>query len=130
MRLPEYLATAIEQVSPGGSSSTLTAASRELTQRYKSADFATPAVHTFLDRSAYLTVRFSATFAANIRVLSELRRLAPDVEISSLLDLGASPGTSLFAAAEIFPSLASATLLEADPHCLHLGHGLRGVRTG
>jgi ribosomal protein RSM22 (predicted rRNA methylase) len=124
MRLPEYLATAIEQVSPGGSSSTLTAASRELTQRYKSANFATPAVHTFLDRSAYLTVRFPATFAANMRVLSELRRLAPQVEICSLLDLGAGPGTALFAAAEIFPSLTSATLLEADPHWLHLGKKL------
>jgi ribosomal protein RSM22 (predicted rRNA methylase) len=65
-----------------------------------------------------------------MRVLSELRRLAPQVEISSLLDLGAGPGTALFAAAEIFPSLTSATLLEADPQWLHLkkelGDHLRG----
>ena len=90
MRLPEHLATAIEQVSPGPRPSTLAAASRGLTHRYKNANFTSPAVHSSADRSAYLAVRFPATFAANMRVLSELRRLAREIEVSSLLDLGAS----------------------------------------
>jgi len=124
MRLPEYLSAAISQFRSGAGSSAVAAASRELTRRYKSASFATPAVNSSADRSAYLAARFPATFAANFRVLSELRRLAPQVEISTLLDLGAGPGTSSFAAAEILSGLASATLVEADPQWIHLGKQL------
>jgi ribosomal protein RSM22 (predicted rRNA methylase) len=120
MRLPDYLSTAVQQAS-SGAASTVAAASRELTHRYKSAKFTAPVVHTSTDRSAYLAVRFPATFSANLRVFSELLRLAPNVPISSLLDLGAGPGTSMFAAAEVFSGLISATLVEADPQWLRLG---------
>lgn len=124
MRLPEYLSTAVAQFGSGTVSSAVAAASRELTQRYKNASFTSPAVNSSADRSAYLAVRFPATFAVNMRVLSELRRLAPEAKVSSLLDLGAGPGTSLFAAAEVFSELASATLVEADPQWLRLGKQL------
>lgn len=121
MRLPSYLNSAIEDLSPYVGASPLAAASRQLTQRYKSAEFTTPAVRGPADRSAYLAARFPATFAANMHVFSELRRRAEQAEISSLLDLGAGPGTSLFAAAEIFPDLSQATLLEADPQWIQFG---------
>lgn len=124
MRLPEYLTNAIAQFGSGDRPSALAVASRELTHRYKTASFSTPAIHSSADRSAYLAVRFPATFAVNVRVLSELRRLAPEAKVSSLLDLGAGPGTSLFAAAELFSDLASATLVEADPQWLRLGKQL------
>lgn len=124
MRLPEYLSAAISQFSSGAGSSAVAAASRKLTRRYKSAGFAIPAVNSSADRCAYLAARFPATFAANFRVLSELRRLAPQVEISTLLDLGAGPGTSSFATAEIFSGVASATLVEADRQWIQLGKQL------
>lgn len=124
MRLPEYLATAIEQEITRPGTSTLAGASRELTHRYKSAKFATPVIHGSAGRSAYLAVRFPATFAANMRAFSELRRLGPEVEISSLLDLGSGPGTSSFAATEVFPEIASATLVEADPQWIEFGKQL------
>lgn len=124
MRLPEYLTNAIAQFGSGDRPSALAVASRELTHRYKTASFSTPAIHSSADRSAYLAVRFPATFAVNMRVLSELRRPAPEAKVSSLLDLGAGPGTSLFAAAELFSDLASATLVEADPQWLRLGKQL------
>lgn len=124
MRLPVYLSTAIAQFRSGAGSSAVAAASRQLTHRYKAANFTTPAMHSSNDRSAYLAVRFPATFAANIRVLSELHRLAPEAEISSLLDLGAGPGTSSLAAAEVFPGIASATLVEADRQWMQFGKQL------
>jgi len=123
MRLPGYLVTALAEL-PSRASGSVAAASRQLTSRYKTADFAAPAVRTSADRAAYLATRLPATFAANVNVFSELRRLAPQVEISSLLDLGAGPGTSLLAAAEVFPELAQATLLETDPQWLELGRQL------
>lgn len=125
MRLPDYLVTAITEL-PSRATSSVAAASRQLTSRYKTADFAAPAVRTSADRAAYLATRLPATFAANVNVFSELRRLALEIEISSLLDLGAGPGTSLFAAAEVFPALAHATLLENDAQWLQLGRQLAG----
>lgn len=125
MRLPLYLSTAIEQLNLPAGASPLAAASRQLTHRYKSAEFSVaPAIRSLADRSAYLAARFPATFAANTHVFSELRRRAPQDEISSLLDLGAGPGTSLFSAAEILPALSQATLLEADPQWMQLGKKL------
>lgn len=126
MRLPEYLTNAIAQFGSGDHPSALAVASRELSHRYKCASFGAPAIHSSADRSAYLAVRLPATFAANMRVFSELRHLAPEAEVSSLLDLGSGPGTSLFAAAEVFPSLTAATLVEADPQWLRLGKQLAG----
>src|SRR5690242_17604796 len=114
MRLPEYLTRAIEEASGGLLSGSVAAASRELTQRYRTGKFTVAAIRTPAERSAYLAARFPATFAANLHVFSELRRRAPQSEIRTLLDLGAGPGTSLFSAAEVFPELTAATLVEAD----------------
>jgi ribosomal protein RSM22 (predicted rRNA methylase) len=124
MRLPEYLKTAIEELSARADSKRLAAACRQLTERYKGASSASPAVRDAIDRIAYLSARLPATFAANMHVLTELRRRAPGIEISTLLDLGAGPGTALFAAAEMFLALRDATLLEADPQWLTLGQQL------
>ena len=124
MRLPAYLTAEMEDLISQAGTSPLAAASRQLTQRYKSAEFTAPAVRSPADRAAYLAARFPATFAANLHVFSELRRRAAQVEISSLLDLGAGPGTSLFAAAEIFPDLRHVTLMEADLQWIEFGKKL------
>src|SRR5712672_605710 len=74
-----------------------------LTEHYKAADFSTPAVVTEAHRAAYLAVRMPATYAALRRVFAEIKLRASQDEITSLLDLGAGPGTALFAAAEQSP---------------------------
>ncbi|HET9182223.1 MAG TPA: small ribosomal subunit Rsm22 family protein [Candidatus Angelobacter sp.] len=124
MRLPPYLTAALKELIPHTGSSPLAAASRQLTDRYKNAEFTAPALRSPADRSAYLAVRLPATFAANLYVFSELRLRAAQVEIASLLDLGAGPGTSLFAAGETFSCLRHATLLEADPQWIQFGKKL------
>ena len=124
MRPPDYLQTAIEQLSAQAGWREVGAASRELSQRYRNANFTAPAVRDSADRIAYLAIRLPATFAANVHVFAELRRRAPQIEISSLLDLGAGPGTTLFAAAEVFSGLRHATLLEADPQWAKVGKQL------
>jgi ribosomal protein RSM22 (predicted rRNA methylase) len=64
-----------------------------------------------------------ATFAANLSVFEEMRRLVPQAqsEVVSFLDLGAGPGTALWAAAEAFSGLQRATLVECDQTWLNLG---------
>jgi ribosomal protein RSM22 (predicted rRNA methylase) len=124
MLLPDYLADALHSETAKFDRSLLARSVRELTERYKSAAFAGPAITGDAHRAAYLASRFPATYAVNEHVLRELRRLAPEAAITSLLDLGAGPGTSFFAASEIFPEIQKATLLEADQRWLDLGKRL------
>lgn len=124
MRLPDYLETAIQEVSAQAGPRKIAAASQQLTEKYKSATSAAPAIRSATERIAYLAARLPATFAANMNVFTELRRRTSNTEIFSLLDLGAGPGTALFAAAELFHELRHATLLEADPEWLRIGQKL------
>src|SRR3954453_9642276 len=124
MPMPEYLVTAIQSVPAGHDRAQLAKSVRELTERYKSADFTGAAISSEAHRAAYLAVRFPATYAVNENVFRELQRLAPEAEVASMLDLGAGPGTSFFAAAEVFPDLKEATLLESDSRWLDLGKRL------
>jgi ribosomal protein RSM22 (predicted rRNA methylase) len=123
LQLPRYLAASIEEIT-AGKRGNLSTASSALTGRYQAANFTNPALRSHQDRLAYLATRFPATFAAATSVLAELRRLAGKVEVATLLDLGSGPGTALLAAAEIFPALQTATLIELDPDWLQLGKQL------
>jgi ribosomal protein RSM22 (predicted rRNA methylase) len=50
--------------------------------------------------------------------------MAPQIAIGSLLDLGAGPGTALYAAAHVFGSLHQATMVEEDVSWLEQGKGI------
>jgi ribosomal protein RSM22 (predicted rRNA methylase) len=121
VQLPEELLAAIQREVGRADSSALARASQELTRSYKAGTYSQPPVQSAAHRAAYLTARLPATYAANWRVLSELRRLAPLVDLRSLLDLGAGPGTAIFAATEVFPGLQRATELESSDAWLKLG---------
>ena len=77
---------------------------------------------------AYLATRVPATFAATRRVLAELGSLRPGWAPTSLLDLGAGPGTATWAAAAVFPSIERAELVEREPEMAALG--VRLARSG
>ena len=127
MRLPDELQNAIQQEVEKVDRSRLAQAAAELTERYKAGQFSSPVIQTEAHRAAYLAVRFPATYAANLHVFSEIRRLAPNTSISSALDLGAGPGTSLHAAAQVFPSIERAPLIENDAALISLGKRLGGA---
>src|ERR1700743_276211 len=67
------------------------------------------------DALAYALARMPATYAAIAAKLNALLEIRPDFTPQSLLDVGAGPGTASWAAAEAFPTLASFTLLDANP---------------
>jgi ribosomal protein RSM22 (predicted rRNA methylase) len=112
---------AIQQEIDKTNGAELSRAVTELTQRYKAGRLSSLAITTPAQRTAYLAVRMPATFAACRRVFSETRRLAPETDIASILDLGAGPGTSVYAAVEVFPSLTRASLIEADKSFIEIG---------
>jgi len=124
MRLSAELQHAIQRETDKVDRRKLALATAQLTEHYKAADFSTPAVASEAHRAAYLAVRLPATYAAIQRVFAEINLRAPQCEIASLLDLGSGPGTALFAAAEQFPELRHATLIESDAAWIAVGKHL------
>ena len=78
-------------------------------------------------RTAYLGVRMPATFAAIAAALGWTREACSPQsldEFRSVLDLGSGPGTALWAATQLFPSLEAATALERDPGMIEIARRL------
>lgn len=128
MHLPTALSRAIQLEIETADQTKLAQAVAQLTDRYRSghasSPASSPAITTPTQRAAYLAVRMPATFAASIHVLMKIRRLAPSAALTSVLDLGAGPGTLGNAAAEAFPSLAQVTMVERDRSFIELGRRL------
>src|SRR5882724_3353502 len=72
------------------------------------------AIKSETDALAYALARMPATFAAMAASLNALCEVRPDFAPTSLLDIGAGPGTAAWAATEAFSSLKSLTLLDAN----------------
>jgi len=69
-------------------------------------------------------MRMPATYGAVHAVFSELKLREPNVRISTLLDLGAGPGTATWAASPLFPDIKRATLIERESSLIELGRKL------
>jgi ribosomal protein RSM22 (predicted rRNA methylase) len=72
------------------------------------------AIRSEADALAYALARMPATYAAVTASLNALCELSPHFAPTSLLDVGAGPGTATWAAAEVFSSLKSFALLDAN----------------
>jgi ribosomal protein RSM22 (predicted rRNA methylase) len=72
------------------------------------------AIKSEADALAYAIARMPATYAALAASLNALCEIRPDFAPTSLLDVGAGPGTATWAATEAFSSLKSPTLLDAN----------------
>ena len=81
-------------------------------------------LHSSSDILAYATVRFPATFAAVYAAFAAVQARKPDWQPRTLLDAGAGPGTSMWAANELWPQLAEVTLLEREEAMITLGKHL------
>ncbi len=124
MQLPETLRRAIDELASSHDVRTLARASRELTASYQSGSLSSPAMDSAEHRAAYLLVRTPATYAACVHALRQLRDVCPDLSPSSMLDLGAGPGTAAWATSEVFPSLATVSAFERDPSLIEMGRRL------
>jgi ribosomal protein RSM22 (predicted rRNA methylase) len=90
------------------------------------------AITSEADALAYALARMPATYAAVTASLNALCELKPDFAPTSLLDVGAGPGTASWAAAAAFASLRSFTLLDANAalRALALDLGRTSMRLG
>jgi ribosomal protein RSM22 (predicted rRNA methylase) len=104
----------------------LARATAALVERYRSGQPAAGGVfvESAEDIAAYAAYRMPATFAAIAAALTHLREQWPGDEPRSLLDVGAGPGTALWAAQAVWPSLERALLLERDERLIAFGKRL------
>jgi len=126
MPLPLPLQRAIERETGRHPARALAPVAAALSAAYRAGQPSALSLSSDLHRLAYAAARLPATFAALHRVLAELCQRWPGAGPQSLLDLGAGPGTSGWAAAEVFADLAEATLVEVDAGMIGLGQSLAG----
>ncbi len=119
--LPPALRAALDRLAGRFGGRDLAAASQRLTADYRAGRGSRlPAP---VDLAAYAIARMPATYAACAAALGEAAArvfLAPH----TLLDVGCGPGTASWAAAEIFPDLVRATLVDAHAGMTALGRDL------
>lgn len=125
MELPAALRAAVDRALEGVSLADLQRAADTLSSRYR-AEVRDGRLHLSdeMFARAYLATRLPATFAAVRASLESAAELLPDFAPKSLLDIGAGPGTALWAAADCWPSLASARMLEASAAIRKVGEAL------
>jgi ribosomal protein RSM22 (predicted rRNA methylase) len=122
MDLPTPLRHAVDAALAGVPLAALTAAAQALSQRYRN-EVRDGRLHVSDERLAlaYIATRMPATYAAVRAAMTALAERRPDFAPQSLLDIGAGPGTVVWAAAEQWSGLRSATLVEASPAIRALG---------
>ncbi|WP_315919579.1 small ribosomal subunit Rsm22 family protein [Mesorhizobium sp. SP-1A] len=125
MELPAALRQGVDRLLEGVPPAALKEAARTLSERYR-AETRDGRLHMAGDMAAkaYLAARLPATYAAVRASLDHAADALPEFSPRSLLDVGAGPGTALWAAADQWPGLEKATLLEASDPARKIGKTL------
>jgi ribosomal protein RSM22 (predicted rRNA methylase) len=123
--LPANLRAALEARLQGVSRNAATERAAAISRTYRDGG-GSNAITSEADALAYALARMPATYAADIASLNALADIRPDFAPTSLLDIGAGPGTATWAAAEAFPSLQSFTLLDSNDALRRLALDLAG----
>ncbi len=111
--LPAELRAALEEKLQGVSRAAAAERAALISRTYRQGGNS-GAIASEADALAYALARMPATYAAVTASLNALCELKPDFAPNSLLDVGAGPGTAAWAAAEVFSSLRSFALLDAN----------------
>ncbi len=125
MELPPALRSAVDRLLEGVTLPVLREAAGTLSRRYRG-EVRDGRLHISGDLAAkaYLATRLPATYAAVGASLAATAEALPGLAPKSLLDIGAGPGTALFAAADCFDSLETATLVETSEAIRQVGKQL------
>lgn len=125
MELPAQLRQGVDSLLEKVPLPALKQAARTLSDRYR-AELRDGRLHMGEDIAvkAYLATRLPATFAAVRASLDTLTDARPDFQPKSLLDIGAGPGTMLWATCYAWPDLERAVLVEASAAVRKVGQSL------
>jgi len=125
MELPASFRQAVDAALEGVALADLKRASEMLSRRYR-AETRDGRMHISDDLAAkaYLAARLPATYAAVRASMDSAAEVCTDFAPQSMLDVGAGPGTALWAAKQCWPTLQSATMIEASPAIRAVGNDL------
>jgi ribosomal protein RSM22 (predicted rRNA methylase) len=126
--LPAELKAALDARLQGASRNAAAERAALISQTYRDGG-GSSAIRSEADALAYALARMPATYAAVSACLNALHEIRPDFAPTSLLDVGAGPGTATWAAAAAFPSLTSLALLDSNSALRALALDLAGDRT-
>lgn len=126
MNIPEELTTALASVLKTTPTKSLVSRAETVSQRYRAEHGLNQSnQYSFLrskeDVHAYIAYRMPATFAALYAALHAVQLRREDWRPHALLDVGAGPGTAMWAATTVWPEIAQVTLLERDQHMITCG---------
>ncbi len=126
MNLPENLRAALDETLKTTTPKSIMHLAEDLSQRYRTgqAQGRQAFLHSKEDILAYAAYRLPATFAAVYAALTEVRKRRPAWQLHTMLDVGAGPGTAMWATATLWPELEQVTLLERDQHMIAYGKRL------
>lgn len=128
MELPPALRQAVDKALEGVALADLKRAAESLSQRYRG-EVRDGRLHlpNHLAAQAYLATRLPATYAAIRASLASVAEVRPDFTPVSLLDIGAGPGSALWAARDCWDSVGEAALVETSDAVRKLGALLAGA---
>ena len=121
--LPATVVTALDRLTEGVSRNELARRAAAISEAYRSGG-GSAIIGNDTDALAYALVRMPATYAAVTTCLDALQIARPDFAPTSMIDLGAGPGTATFAAAEAFASLGRFELTDTNERLHALARGL------
>lgn len=124
MELPSELRNALALELEGVSRSDLSDRAARMSESYRRASTSALTIRDNMDALAYAVTRMPATYAAVHHALTRLQERSPTFVPSSLLDLGAGPGTASWAALEAWPAIATVTQVDTNAPLLALGQKL------
>jgi ribosomal protein RSM22 (predicted rRNA methylase) len=121
--LPAHLRAALEARLQGVSRSDAAERAAAISKTYRDGGNSA-AIRSETDALAYALARMPATYAADIASLNALIESRPDFAPTSMLDIGAGPGTATWAAVEALPSLRTFALFDTNDALRALALGL------
>jgi ribosomal protein RSM22 (predicted rRNA methylase) len=115
MDLPASLRGAIDEALSGISVKDLARAGKRLTARYRGeVNDGTSHLSDDMAARAYLAARMPATYAAVRAAMARAAGRLPQFAPRTLLDIGAGPGTAMWAAKHCWPDINDAILIEGS----------------
>lgn len=111
--LPPHLKRSLERLTEGVARTDMARRAETISKNYRDGG-GSGTIRDARDALAYALARMPATYAAVSASLTAAAAFASGFAPTSLLDIGAGPGTATWAAAEAFPSLSQFALIDAN----------------